>query len=129
RVDERKDRPDVAVVTDTLWRERLGGDPAIVGRSIALDGKPYTVVGVLPAGFQIPQPDQLEGASTRLTAKIDAFVALRFDPETSGWAGEHNNAALGRLKRDVSVDGARAELDLLQAQAAEIATQKSHEPT
>jgi predicted permease len=52
--DSRPGAPDVAVISEGLWRRRFGGDPAIVGRSITLEGKPATVVGVMPASFQFP---------------------------------------------------------------------------
>ncbi len=52
--DERGDAPDVAVIGHALWRDRFGADPAVVGKAITLDGKPHTVVGVLPPGFQLP---------------------------------------------------------------------------
>ncbi len=50
---ERADGSDVVVLSEGLWRQRLGGDPAIVGRAVLLDGRPHTVLGVLPgaAGF------------------------------------------------------------------------------
>ncbi len=46
-------RSDVVVIGERLWRTRLGGDPSIVGKTIPLDGKPFTVIGVAPASFQI----------------------------------------------------------------------------
>src|SRR5512143_1478628 len=67
--DDRKGREDVAVLSDALWRHRLGGDHAIIGRSITLDGHPHTVIGVLPPDFRLPRKGQL-------TAKVDAFVPL-----------------------------------------------------
>jgi len=48
----------VAVISHGLWTRHFGGDPAAVGRTIQLDGQPYTIVGVMPAGFQsIPTAD------------------------------------------------------------------------
>src|SRR5215471_6875138 len=43
--------PAAVVVSYAFWRNRLGGDPHALGRSLALDGKPYTVIGVMPQGF------------------------------------------------------------------------------
>src|SRR4029453_17033459 len=47
-------RGTIAVISHRLWRERFGGDPSIVGKSIALNGPLFTVVGVMPQGFQYP---------------------------------------------------------------------------
>jgi predicted permease len=45
-----------AVVSDAFWRGQLGGDPRAVGRAVRLDGRPFTVVGVLPPAFGFPDP-------------------------------------------------------------------------
>jgi hypothetical protein len=47
-------REAVAIISHRLWRERFGGDPSIVGKSIALNGPLFTVVGVMPPGFNYP---------------------------------------------------------------------------
>src|SRR5215203_135408 len=52
QADEQAGHPPIAVLSHTLWQRRFGGDREIVGKSITLDGKTYTVVGVVPAGFQ-----------------------------------------------------------------------------
>jgi putative ABC transport system permease protein len=115
--DERTAR-DVTVITDSLWRQRLNSNPAIVGQSIAIDGRAYTVVGVLPSGFQLP-------TGAQLTAKLDAFIPLRVNV---GWIGDHNNFAVGRLRAGVSAEAAQSELDVLQGQVSDIATREVHEP-
>jgi len=127
RDDERKERSDVVVIGHALWRQRFGADPGIVGRSISVDGKLYMVVGVLPAGFQVPEPNDL-GGGAHLNGKIDVVAPLRVDPESSGWLGDFNNAAIGRLKTGVTLERARTELDLLQRRVAEIAAARAHEP-
>ena len=48
----RSDPGEVAVLADHFWRTRLHGDPSVVGRAIRLDGRPYTVVGILPADYR-----------------------------------------------------------------------------
>jgi putative ABC transport system permease protein len=62
RADERLNAPPIAMVAYSLWRSRLGGDGAAVGRTITVDGNRITVVGVLPANFEAPtleRPDIL----------------------------------------------------------------------
>jgi putative ABC transport system permease protein len=118
--DEREERPRTVVITDALWRHRFSADPGVVGRAIALDGVAHTVVGVLPADFRLP-------VGAQLTAKIDGFIAIRMASETVGWAGDHNNEAIGRLKAGVTAEQARAELDVLQIQVAERASKDARE--
>ncbi|HZP48409.1 MAG TPA: ABC transporter permease [Vicinamibacterales bacterium] len=119
--DEPSDRAEVVVITDAMWRQRLGSDPAVVGRSIAIDGTPRTIVGVLPADFRLP--------SERVASQtVDAFVPIHMDAERVGWEGEHNNEAIGRLRDGVTPAEARAELDVEQRQVSEIATREAHEP-
>jgi putative ABC transport system permease protein len=116
--DEPENAPDVVTITDALWRRRLNADPAIVGRPIVLDGRPYTVVGILRPEFRLPVDGQL-------TADVDAFVPLRIDV---GWIGDHNNQAIGRLRHDTTLERAHAELDVLQSQVSAIATKEANEP-
>lgn len=118
--DERPGRPEVVVVTDRLWRQRLGSDPAIVGRAIVLDGKPHTIIGILPPAFRLPMRGQL-------TAELDALVPIRVEEDHVGWVGEHNNAAIGRLRKGVTLDQSRAELNVLQTQVSDIATKEANE--
>jgi len=111
--DERREATDVAVLGHRLWRERFDSDPSIVGRGITLDGKIYTVVGVLPASFRLPKAPKLSGA-VELSAKVDALVPLRL-PDDLGWVGDFNHVAIGRLKAGVTVEQARADLEVIQA--------------
>jgi putative ABC transport system permease protein len=71
RSDDREGGPEVVVLAHDFWRRRFGGSPSIVGKAIVLDGRPYTVVGILPASFSIVPP------STVFPAKVDAWVPLQ----------------------------------------------------
>ena len=53
--DEQSGRNHVAILSDGLWRRRFGADPNLIGRQIQLSGESYTVVGVMPPGFQFSQ--------------------------------------------------------------------------
>src|SRR5712692_3415626 len=99
RDDESWGSHRVAILGDGLWHSRFGGDPAIVGRSITLDGQPYTVAGVLSPGF------------SWLGNEAQLLLPLSFEPGDN--LNSHNNyfmAVIGRLRRGVTEERARAEL-------------------
>ena len=112
------ERADVTVITDVLWRRRLHADPAIVGKAVTLDGRPYNVIGVLRSDFRLP-------VGAQLSATVDAFIPLQVNV---GWVGDHNDFAIARLREGVSIEQARTELNVLQAQVSEIATREAHDP-
>ena len=70
----------VVILTDSFWRDRFHGDPTIVGRSITLNGKPFQVVGILPASFRFPKGAQF-GALTEFPPQTNYFKPLGLDPE------------------------------------------------
>jgi putative ABC transport system permease protein len=70
------DGPRVAVLSDGLWRRHFGGDPAILGRDVRLNGVPYRVVGVMPAGFRFPQETEVWLPLT-VPGTIGQFEAFR----------------------------------------------------
>ena len=99
------------VLGNTLWRDRFGADPAIVGRSVTLNGSPYTVVGIMPAGFVFPRAEEMPGSfsfapETQLWVPLalPAALAHRDDPDEM--------AVIGRLRPGVSVPQAQAEMDV-----------------
>ena len=112
----------VVILTNSFWRDRFHGDPKIVGRSITLDGKPFQVVGVLPASFRFPKGDQF-GALTGFPLRTDYFKPLGLDPEQFSPLGEFDYAAIARLKPGTSVGQALAELNVIQARIAKDAKQ------
>jgi putative ABC transport system permease protein len=107
RADEAEPGSDrVALLGHRLWRERFGGDPGVVGATIALDGEPVTVVGVLPAGLRL------------LGDEADVWVPLR--PNAAQLErGTHSAFAVGRLAPSTSLDQARADFDAVAALLAE----------
>ncbi len=93
--------PATVVLGETFWRTRFGGDPTVVGRVVRLDGEPFTVVGVVPRGFQ-------------LTGRTNLWAILPIAriPEARG---EHFLQVIGRLREGVSIDAGRADLDGVSA--------------
>src|SRR5579884_972371 len=105
--DGRRGATAVAVLSETLWRSRFGADPHIVGRSIDLDRRAYTVIGVMPAGFHTPfldQPNQL-------------WIPLAQDPLYSAWMTrppqQHWMAVIARVHPGISYTRLQTELGAL----------------
>src|SRR5208283_5825379 len=107
----------VVMLTDSFWRGRFQGDPKIVGRSITLNGKPFQVVGILPASFRFPKGDQF-GALTGFPLRTDYFKPLGLDPKDFDQLGEFDYAAIARLRTGTSAQQALAELNVIQARIA-----------
>ena len=94
----------VAIISEEMWRARFASDKDVINRRIVLDGKPVSVIGVLPSGLEMPQVDGIE-----------LWAPLPFDPrdeENRAWRGF---VAYGRLRPGVSLNAARSELEALGA--------------
>ena len=104
--DGKRGAAPVVIVSENLWRSRLGADPNIVGKSISLDKREFTVIGIAPAGFQSPV----------LGSRQDIWVPLAQDPLFSTWMtrrGGHWLRVIGRLKPGVSIAQAQAEMNTI----------------
>jgi putative ABC transport system permease protein len=95
-------RNRVVILSHGAWQRRFGSDPAIVGRTIMLNGFSYEIVGVLPVTFEFPDP----------TLEIWTTLAFEGTPEPPS-RDTHNYFVYGRLKPGVSLQQARVEMDRL----------------
>ena len=103
----------VAVLSYGCWRQRFGGDPAIVGHAIRIDSHPFTVVGVTPPGFR--------GTERWYPSEIWIPMSQVRAVETWDWResrGAYNAWTLARLKPGISVDRVQPALNVLAAQMA-----------
>ena len=99
-----------AVLSDRTWRQHFGSDPGVLGSSLLLDGQAYTVVGVLPPGFQFPPSITVSGQSMALEGGADIFLPLDV---TKSDAQSRNLLVLGSLAPGVTPQAANAELKVL----------------
>ena len=94
----------VAILSDRAWRDRFGGDPAIVGQTVTLDGGPVEIVGVLPAAFVVPE------------LAPDVWRPMGWSPERrtrSSFRRAHWLRVIARLAPGVSLDRADAGLQVV----------------
>ncbi|HEX5474290.1 MAG TPA: ABC transporter permease [Vicinamibacterales bacterium] len=103
--EERAGGANVFVASDALWRRLLGADPHAIGRTFLLDGEPYTLTGVMPAGFSFP-------------VGCDVWVPLGATAAAMGDRVSHQYWMIGRLRPGLRVADAQADLDALQRRFA-----------
>jgi putative ABC transport system permease protein len=106
--------PHVVVVGERFWRDRLGADPAAVGRSILVNGQSHDLVGVVPASFLlVPTVDAARARN------LAAVWTLFEPPAANANRGSHSLFVFGRLKPGVSVAAAQADVGGIASRLAE----------
>jgi putative ABC transport system permease protein len=103
---DAKPKPDVIVLSESLWRSHFGAAPSIVGQSFESNGRRYTVIGVMPAALQI-------------FFKADFWTPF-FIQQGKGGREAHYLQVLGRLKPGVTLDRARADMAVIAQNIARI---------
>jgi putative ABC transport system permease protein len=101
--DNQRGAPPVILLSNGLWQERFGASPDAVGQTITLQGRPMTIVGVLPPGLRLPR-------------ELDGQVWGNFIPDTLDGRGGRSKDVIARLKPGVTLGEARAEMRAIAAQ-------------
>jgi predicted permease len=109
-------KPAVAILSYRAWRKLFNSDPAILNKSITLDGKPFAVAGVLQRDFMInsevmPSEDPMD--------KLDVFLPLPLAADAEQNRGDENYNILVRLKPGISLQQAQADIDLIASRIRE----------
>lgn len=102
--EHRPAGPPVAILGYGLWQSRFGGSAQVLGQTITLDDKPFTVVGMAPSSFQFIEP-------------FDLLLPMALTPGKSGFA-----QVIGRLKPGIGIEQARAGLDAIFQQVRQPST-------
>jgi len=98
REEETPGAGNVAILSHTMWQDRYGGDPSIIGKSIRANGVPYTVVGIMPPKFVYPHSQQI-------------WMPIQLDPTKLERGAGQWMELTARLKPGVSLDAATADVD------------------
>lgn len=108
--EDKPGKPAVAILTDRVWKRLFSADPAIVGKSILLDGNSYSVAGVLGPEFLLNNEVM---PSEGPMDKIDVILPLPLGPDAAQRRGDENYNILVRLKPGVSLQRAQADLNMV----------------
>jgi putative ABC transport system permease protein len=106
--EEMNGHSRVVLMSYGLWQREFGADPALINKTVQLNGESYTVVGIMPRGFQF--------------LDRDLWVPLVLDPLKEPWRADRANRNLsvfGRLKPNVKLDHAISEMNVIGARLAE----------
>jgi putative ABC transport system permease protein len=107
-------RSDVVIISARLWQRRFNSDPSTVGSKLSLNGRTYTVVGIMPASFEFPLPlFNVQGGT--FAERADLWAPLSFTQQELESRGSRSYGIIGRLRDGVSRDQAQAELDTVTA--------------
>ena len=112
---DEEDRPGtakVALIGEGLWRRRFGADPNVIGKTVRLGEEPHTIVGVLPAGLEVP--------AEYMPAPGEVWVPFGNTYSEAEWRqrGRHNWMVVARLQPGVSLAQANAEMQAIGAALA-----------
>jgi putative ABC transport system permease protein len=103
--DEKPGREQVAILTYALWQRRYGGDSSVIGKSILLDERPYTIIGILPRSFSL----------YGVAPELDIWVPFAFNRAQLN-REDHELVIFGRLRPGVSPPQAQAEMETIVSQ-------------
>ena len=102
------DEQRVVVLSNGFWQRRFAGDRGVITQNVLLDGESYTVLGVMPAGFQFPHP------SFASAEPADVWAPLSYAPDqVTTRRGPYFLNVLARLKPGVTLEQSRSHMDLL----------------
>jgi predicted permease len=104
--DDQAGAHKVVILSYPLWQSRYSGNRGILDTDIQLNGEKYTVIGVMPAGFQF------------LNDKIRLWVPMAFTPEELAARGSHYLTVVARMKPEVKLAQAQAEMDAMMQRIA-----------
>lgn len=110
--EDRPNGPLAVILSHEVWHRRYGGDPALVGRTIQINGRGVPVVGVMPAGFRLPM-DYSAGAATAVYLPLATDAASEGavpGPAFNHGGGSHGYYGVARLAPGASVDAANVQL-------------------
>ncbi|HXG65438.1 MAG TPA: ABC transporter permease [Blastocatellia bacterium] len=112
--EDQPGRNQVVVISHALWRQQFGSDPNLIGKTTTLDGKGYTVIGIMPQGFHFPRGNEMPHYMEVPTLS-HIWTPFGLSNEQKSNRGSHYYMAMARMKPGVRAEQAQAEMSALAA--------------
>jgi putative ABC transport system permease protein len=110
REEQGEGHDDVIVISERLWNRRFNADPLLVGKTLVLNGRSYTVVGIMPKAFEFPIPlFNVQGG--QFAERVDIWKPIAFTPGELKARYSRSYGVIGRLRAGTSSATAQAELN------------------
>ncbi len=100
--EEQPGRSQVVILSYNLWQRAFGADPHLIGQTLTLNSQTFTVIAIMPAGFQFPP-------------EVDLWVPLAWDDKERAIRSIHDYSVIARLKPEVTVAQAQTEMSLISS--------------
>ncbi len=114
--EDKPGKPDVAILTERIWKRLFNADPGIIGKTIVLNGNPFIVAGVLQRGFVLT--NEVMPAETPMD-KMDMFAPLPLAADAVKNRRDENYNIMVRLKPGVTVQKAQADIEVIASRIRE----------
>src|SRR5215472_10338210 len=115
--DDSPNSVKVTVISYGLWQRLFGANRDSLGAAIKLDGQSYSIVGVMPPDFKFPRRNELP-SGYQIPETPELWTPIAFTPDQSRNRGRHYLVTIGRLKDDISIAQAQADLAAIGDQLA-----------
>jgi len=102
--DDKEGAPGTLLLSHQLWTQRFGSDPGVLGRTLRLDGEPFTIIGIMPRDFYFPRRD------------VMLWTPMRFTSDDFAIRQNYYLRVVAKLRPGVSLDQARADLRIVGSQ-------------
>ena len=114
REEQGEGHDDVIVISERLWQRRFNSDPLLIGKPLILNGRSYTVIGVMPKSFEFPIPlFNVQGG--QFAERVDIWKPIAFTPSELKARYSRSYGVIARLRSGVSPAAAQAELNTMIA--------------
>src|SRR5438094_1178807 len=110
REEQGQGHDDMIVISERLWKRRFNSDPSLIGKSLLLNGRSYTVIGIMPSKFEFPIPlFNLQGG--QFAERVDIWKPVAFSQDELKSRGSRSYGVIARLRPNATSAKWQAEID------------------